>query len=84
MLSKHDKHSAKWDFIVRLSQDDHAKGFITKERFIELLKDDLRSGGYEITKVDWDFIRGNYMSIKNPDGNYELVYGTKLPDQIPV
>lgn len=74
----------RWDFQVTPSEDDRKAGFITKERFAELLKDDLHSGGYELIEVDWDFMGGNYFEIMNPEGNRECIYGPKIPDMIPL
>jgi hypothetical protein len=78
MLSKQNEDGT-WEFKISPSPEHREAGFITKKHFIELLKDDLATGGYKLTKVD-----GNYYIIKCPDGLYALVVGPKLPAKIPI
>lgn len=83
MISKR-AGKAKWDLTCAFTDADRKAGFITKERFVELLKADLQSGGYELTDIDFDFLDGALFTIKNLEGMYELVHGRKIPDRITI
>lgn len=65
MDSKIDRKTGKLDFRITIPEDERGKLTMTRERFLELLNDDLKSGGYEITEVDNDFIGGGIPNYKN-------------------
>lgn len=81
MKTSWNKDTLKWNFAFDISDNDLIDGFLTREKFQELLAKDLASGGYELRKIDFSDT-GTYFIIKQPNGLCQLVFNGVVPERI--
>ncbi len=67
------KEDPKLNIRLEFGKEDLKDGYLTRERFTELVKESYKDLNCSVESVDFHTV-GTYITIRNEDGFYELIY----------